>query len=94
VPFEWTPILKEACDQAGIDYFSSPYDFEATDMLDPFVPAYKIGSGDITWLEACCAWRKKASRALATAPLQLARSNARSKPSWQSTQPDFNAVQH
>ena len=53
VPFEWTPVLKEACDQAGIDYFSSPYDFEATDMLDPFVPAYKIGSGDITWLEAC-----------------------------------------
>lgn len=53
VPFEWTPILKDACDQAGIDYFSSPYDFEATDMLDPYVPAYKIGSGDITWLEAC-----------------------------------------
>ena len=53
VPFEWTPILKDACDRAGIDYFSSPYDFEATDMLDPYVPAYKIGSGDITWLEAC-----------------------------------------
>ena len=53
VPFEWTSILKEACDEAGIDYFSSPYDFGATDMLDPYVPAYKIGSGDITWLEAC-----------------------------------------
>jgi len=53
VPFEWTSVLKEACDQAGIDYFSSPYDFEATDLLDPYVPAYKIGSGDITWLEAC-----------------------------------------
>ena len=53
VPFEWTPILKEACDQAGIDYFSSPYDFAATDMLDAYMPAYKIGSGDITWLEAC-----------------------------------------
>lgn len=53
IPFEWTPILKQACDEAGIDYFSSPYDFEAIDMLDPFVPAYKIGSGDITWLEAC-----------------------------------------
>ena len=51
IPFEWTPILKEACDQVGIDYFSSPYDFDAVDMLDPFVPAYKIGSGDITWLE-------------------------------------------
>ena len=52
IPFEWTPILKEGCDQAGIDYFSSPYDFEAIDMLDQYVPAYKIGSGEITWLEA------------------------------------------
>lgn len=51
LPFEWTPILKDACDQAGIHYFSSPYDFEAVDMLDPVVPAHKIGSGDITWLE-------------------------------------------
>jgi sialic acid synthase SpsE len=51
IPFEWTPILKEECDQAGIDYFSSPYDFDAIDMLDPYVPAYKIGSGDITWIE-------------------------------------------
>jgi len=52
IPFEWTPILKEACDKAGIDYFSSPYDFEAIDMLDPYVPAFKVGSGEITWLEA------------------------------------------
>ncbi len=51
IPFEWTPILKEECDKVGIHYFSSPYDFEATDFLDPYVPAYKIGSGDITWLE-------------------------------------------
>src|SRR5512144_1865515 len=29
IPFEWTPILKEACDQAGIHFFSAPYDFEA-----------------------------------------------------------------
>jgi len=53
VPFEWSPILKETCDEVGIDYFSSPYDFKATDMLDAFVPAYKIGSGDITWIESC-----------------------------------------
>jgi len=52
IPFEWTPILKDECDQEGIDYFSSPYDFDAIDMLDPYVPAYKIGSGEITWLEA------------------------------------------
>jgi len=51
LPFDWTPILKEECDKAGIDYFSSPYDFEAVDMLYPYVPAHKIGSGDITWPE-------------------------------------------
>jgi sialic acid synthase SpsE len=48
IPFEWTKYLGEACDEAGIDFFSAPYDFEATDMLESFVPAYKIGSGDIT----------------------------------------------
>ncbi len=53
IPFEWTPHLREACDKAGIDFFSAPYDFEAIDMLNDFVPAYKIGSGDITWIEAC-----------------------------------------
>ncbi len=52
LPFEWTPVLKEECDKVGIDYFSSPYDFDAIDMLDPYVPAFKIGSGEITWLEA------------------------------------------
>lgn len=52
IPFEWTPILKEECDRVGIDYFSSPYDFEAIDMLDPYVTAYKAGSGEIDWIEA------------------------------------------
>jgi N-acetylneuraminate synthase len=51
IPFNWTPVLKDECDRVGIDYFSSPYDFEAVDMLTPYVPAHKIGSGDITWLE-------------------------------------------
>jgi len=52
VPFDWTPELKAVCDEVGIDYFSTPYDFEAIDMLEQYVPAYKIGSGDIDWLEA------------------------------------------
>jgi sialic acid synthase SpsE len=51
IPFEWTPELKAVCDEVGIDYFSSPYDFDAIDMLDPYVPAYKIGSGEIDWIE-------------------------------------------
>jgi N-acetylneuraminate synthase len=52
VPFDWTPILKEECDKVGIHYFSSPYDADAIDMLDPYVPAYKAGSGLISWPKA------------------------------------------
>lgn len=51
LPWEWTEKLKEHCDRVGIHYFSAPYDLEAVDMLAPFVPAFKIGSGDITWRE-------------------------------------------
>ena len=51
VPHDWTPFLKAECDQVGIEYLSSAYDFEAVDMLDPYVPAYKVGSGDIDWNE-------------------------------------------
>ncbi len=59
IPFEWTPILKDECDRVGIDYFSSPYDYEAIEMLDQYVPAYKVGSGEITWLEALEQMAKK-----------------------------------
>ena len=52
IPFEWTPILKEACDKYDIHYFSSPYDYDAIEMLNPFVPAYKAGSGLMSWPEA------------------------------------------
>ncbi len=48
---KWTPILKKECDKVGIDFFTSPYSFELVDHVDRFVPAYKIGSGDITWVE-------------------------------------------
>lgn len=48
---DWTPILKETCDDAGIAFFTSPYSLELVDVVDPFIPAYKVGSGDITWLE-------------------------------------------
>ncbi len=47
----WTPHLKEACDRAEIAFFTSPYAPDLVDAVDPYVPAYKIGSGDITWLE-------------------------------------------
>ena len=47
----WTPELRAECDAAGVHYFTSPYSPDLVDLVDPFVPAHKIGSGDITWLE-------------------------------------------
>lgn len=51
LPREWTAELKAECDNVGIDYFSTPYDLETVDFLDPYIPYFKIGSGDITWPE-------------------------------------------
>lgn len=49
---EWTAELKRECDLVGIDFLTSPYSLDLIDYVDPYVPAYKIGSGDITWIEA------------------------------------------
>ena len=51
INLDWTETLKSTCEKAGISFFSSPYSLELVHHLDPFVPAYKIGSGDITWTE-------------------------------------------
>jgi len=51
VNLDWTATLKETCEMAGIPFFTTPYALDLVDYLDAYVPAYKIGSGDITWLE-------------------------------------------
>lgn len=51
ISFEWTAKLKEKCDEVGIEYSTSPYDFESVDHVDPYLNIFKIGSGDITWIE-------------------------------------------
>jgi sialic acid synthase SpsE len=51
VSMDWTMSLKETCEKANIDFFTSPYSIEIVDQIDKFIPAYKIGSGDITWHE-------------------------------------------
>ena len=51
IPFEWSAELAAACEEVGIHYFSSPYDFDAVDELERYFSAIKIGSGEITWLE-------------------------------------------
>ena len=46
--FESFIELKKYCDQKGILFLSTPHSPEAIDFLDDLIPAYKIGSGDLT----------------------------------------------
>lgn len=51
VNMDWTPALVDACERAGIAFFTSPYAIDIVEQIDAYMPAYKIGSGDITWIE-------------------------------------------
>ncbi len=51
VPLAWTETLYETCKEANIDFFTSPYDINEIEFINNYVPAYKIGSGDITFHE-------------------------------------------
>lgn len=48
LPYKDFKTLKRYCDQKGIMFLSTPHTDDAVDFLDPIVPAYKIGSGDLT----------------------------------------------
>lgn len=51
-PREWHKELAAYAKKLKIDFMSTPYDYEAVDLLEKIgVPAYKIGSGDVTFLE-------------------------------------------
>lgn len=49
VPLDWTEQLVKQSNKLGVDFFTTPYDLDMVDRLDEFVPAFKIGSGDIAW---------------------------------------------
>jgi sialic acid synthase SpsE len=49
VPLNWTLELKEYSDSLDVDFFTTPYDLDMVDELDAYVPAFKIGSGDVAW---------------------------------------------
>ena len=49
VPRSWTDELKEYCNKLDVTFFTTPYDLETVDFIDKFVPAFKIGSGDVAW---------------------------------------------
>ena len=47
----WTEELVKTANEADIDFLTTPYDVEAVKQMNAYIPAYKIGSGDITWTE-------------------------------------------
>lgn len=52
LPRSWHYELFRFSKKIGIDFFTSPWDFEAVDILTKLkVPAIKVGSGDITYHE-------------------------------------------
>jgi len=51
INFNWTKILKAQCKKYKIEFMTAPYDLEYVDRVNKFIAAYKIGSGDITWIE-------------------------------------------
>ncbi len=51
-PREWIKELSDYCKEIEIDFFSSPYDIEAVDLLEEIgMPVYKLGSGEIDNIE-------------------------------------------
>ena len=46
---EWTGKLSEAAHNEGLAFITSPYSHELVEYTEPYVDAYKIGSGDITF---------------------------------------------
>ncbi len=50
-PREWIKELVGYCKGKNINFLASPFDFEAVDLLDKYVPAFKIASFEITDLE-------------------------------------------
>ena len=49
VPLEWNKTLYETCKKVDIDFFTSPYDINEIDSINKYLPAFKVGSGDITY---------------------------------------------
>jgi N-acetylneuraminate synthase len=48
MPPEWVPMLADYCKARDLIFFSAPFDEESADVLEPYVPVYKIASYEIT----------------------------------------------
>jgi sialic acid synthase SpsE len=49
MPREWLPKLADYAQSRGLLFMSTPFDFEAVQILDPLVPAFKIAASDLVF---------------------------------------------
>jgi len=53
--------LAKYCEEAGIEFMSTPFDVESANFLNDLMPVYKISSSDITnlaFIEHLCSFKK------------------------------------
>ena len=48
MPLDWIPRLAATCAARGLHFLCTPFDFQSADAMDPYVPAFKIASYDMT----------------------------------------------
>lgn len=48
MPAEWIPKLARRCKEKKIIFLSTPTDEDCVDLLEPYVPAYKVASYEMT----------------------------------------------
>ena len=48
--FKQFELLKKHCDKNGIYFMSTPFSIDTIDFLNELVPAFKISSGDLTFI--------------------------------------------
>ena len=47
----WNSALKKTCTENNVAFMTSPYDLNLARDVAPLLDTFKIGSGDISWLE-------------------------------------------
>ncbi len=50
MPLEWLPVLADRCRDRGVDFLCTPFDEAWVDALDPYVPAFKVASYELSHL--------------------------------------------
>ena len=48
MPESWIPRLAAYCDKKGVVFLSTPFDEQSVDLLDRYVPAFKIASYEMS----------------------------------------------